>query len=134
MPELDAATRAFLDAPGRFATIATIDPDGSPLQAVVWYRLEPDGSILINSLQGRRWPENLLRDPRISVTVEHGYDYVSMRGRADLLRDGDAAVADIVALAARYETGEAYERRVRDFRGQARVSFLFRPRTILVHH
>ena len=28
------------DAPGRFATLATVDPDGSPLQAVVWYRLQ----------------------------------------------------------------------------------------------
>ena len=81
MLELDVATRAFLEAPGRFATIATIDPDGSPLQAVVWYRLRDDGSILINSLVGRRWPSNLLRDPRMSVTVEHGYDYVVHAGR-----------------------------------------------------
>ena len=134
MPEFDDATRAFLEAPGRFATIATIDPDGSPLQAVVWYRLESDGTILINSLMGRRWPENLLRDARISVTVEHGYDYVSMRGEAVPLHDGDAALADILALAARYETGEEYERRARGFRSQSRISFLFRARTLLVHH
>ena len=88
MPELDDATRAFLEAPGRFATIATIDPDGSPLQAVVWYRLEPDGSILINSLVGRRWPDNLLRDPRMSLTVEFGYDYVAMRGEAETSTKG----------------------------------------------
>ena len=134
MPELDDATRAFLEAPGRFAIIATIDPDGSALQAVVWYRLEADGSILINSLMGRRWPDNLLRDPRMSLTVEHGYDYVSMRGEAESLHQGDAAVDDILALAARYETGEEYERRARGFRPQARISFLFRPRTLLVHH
>ena len=90
--------------------------------------------MLINSLVGRRWPENLLRDPRMSVTVEHGYDYVSMRGEAERLHEGDAAVADILALAARYETGEEYERRARGFRTQARISFVFRPRTLLVHH
>jgi len=134
MPELDAATRAFLEAPGRFATIATIDPDGSPLQAVVWYQLRDDGSMLINSLVGRRWPENLMRDPRMSVTVEHGYDYVAMRGVTEQLHGGAAAVADILALAARYESGEELERRARGFRTQARVSFVFRARTLLVHH
>ena len=83
---------------------------------------------------GSRWPDNLLRDPRMSLTVEHGYDYVSMRGEAESLHEGDAAVDDILALAARYETGEEYERRARGFRPQARISFLFRPRTLLVHH
>lgn len=134
MIELEASTRDFLEAPGRFATIATIDPDGSPLQAVVWYQLLDDGSILFNSLMGRRWPENLLRDPRMSLTVEHGYDYVSMRGEAEQLHAGDAAVADILALAARYETGAELERRATGFRKQARISFVFRPRSVLVHH
>lgn len=134
MIELDASTRDFLEAPGRFATIATIDPDGSPLQAVVWYRLLDDGSILINSLVGRRWPENLLRDPRMSLTVEHGYDYVSMRGEVEVLHKGAPAVDDILALAAMYHTGEELEQKSAAFRKQARVSFVFRPRTVLVHH
>ena len=34
------ASRAFLAAPGRFATLATLDADGAPRQAVVWYRLD----------------------------------------------------------------------------------------------
>jgi PPOX class probable F420-dependent enzyme len=134
MIELAAATREFLDAPGRFATIATIDADGSPLQAVVWYQLLDDGSILFNSLMGRRWPENLLRDPRMSLTVEHGYDYVSMRGEAERLHEGEAALSDILGLAARYETGDELERRATGFRKQARISFVFRPRSVLVHH
>ncbi len=134
MPVLDEATAAFLEEAGRFATIAVIDSDGSPLQAVVWYQLRDDGSILINSLAGRRWPTSLVRDPRMSLTVEHGYDYVSMRGEAELLHDGPAAVADILALAARYETGDEFERRAAGFRKQERVSFRFWPRSVLVHH
>ncbi len=133
-PELDAPTRTFLEAPDRFATIATIDPDGAPLLAVIWYRLEADGSMMINSLVGRRWPDNLLRDPRISVLVEHGYDYVAMRGEVEVLHEGWAAVDDILALAAMYHTGEELERKSAGFRTQARISFLFRPRTLLVHH
>ena len=39
---LTSAQTAFL-AGRHFATVATIDEDGAPRQAVVWYRLEPDG-------------------------------------------------------------------------------------------
>ena len=65
------ATRTFLGRPGLYATIATIDADGSPRQAVIWYRVDGD-EIVINSLVGRRWPANLLRDPRIAVAVHDG--------------------------------------------------------------
>ena len=61
------ASGAFLDEP-RYAAIATIDPDGGPRQAVVWYLLDGD-TIVINSLDGRRWPANLRRDPRISIAI-----------------------------------------------------------------
>jgi PPOX class probable F420-dependent enzyme len=134
MVELDPAARAFLAAPERFATIATIDPDGSPLLAVIWYRLEADGSMLINSLVGRRWPDNLLRDPRMSMLVEHGYEYVAVRGEVEVLHEGTPAVEDILALAAIYHTGEELEQKSAGFRRQARISFLFRPRTLLFHH
>lgn len=63
---IDPAVLEFL-AGDRFASIATIDPDGAPRQAVVWYRLDGE-EIVINSKVGRRWPTNLLRDGRISLT------------------------------------------------------------------
>src|SRR6478672_6220543 len=56
---LSDATRTFLGRPGLYAVIATIDADGSPRQAVIWYRVDGD-EIVINSLVGRRWPANLL--------------------------------------------------------------------------
>jgi PPOX class probable F420-dependent enzyme len=134
MSHLAPDVREFLAAPGRYATLATIDPDGSPLQAVVWYELLDDGTILLNSLEGRRWPSNLLRDPRASLTVEDGYDYVSMRGTVEHLHGGAAASADIARLAHRYATGEDLERRLAGFRGQRRISFRFHPRTVLRHY
>jgi PPOX class probable F420-dependent enzyme len=133
MPDLEPDVREFLATPGRYATLATIDADGSPLQAVVWYALEDDGTLLINSLAGRRWPANLLRDPRASMTVEDGYDYVSMRGTVEHLHDGEAASRDIERLARLYATGEDLERRLAGFRGQHRVSFRFHPRSVLRH-
>src|SRR6185503_16383436 len=59
--------RAFIDDI-RFATISTINPDGSPWQAVVWYTVDDD-EIVLNSKVGRRWPNNLLRDQRIAFSV-----------------------------------------------------------------
>ncbi len=110
--------RAFLAAP-RFATIATLDPDGGPHQAVIWYALDGD-SLIVNSRVERRWPRNLDRDGRVAVAVyetEAPYHWVGLEGRAERLHDGEAATLDIEALARRY--GRDPER----YRGQARVSF-----------
>jgi predicted pyridoxine 5'-phosphate oxidase superfamily flavin-nucleotide-binding protein len=59
--------REFI-ADTRFASVATLDPDGTPRQAVVWYRLDGD-EIVLNSAVGRRWPANLVRDGRVSLSI-----------------------------------------------------------------
>ncbi len=132
-PTLTLEARAFLDAP-RFAVIATLDPDGAPHQAVVWYRLDGD-EIVINSAEGRRWPANLRRDPRIHLSVEDGYRYVQVRGRVTADDDQAVAQADIAEMARRYHADEPEEAEdlIRDrFQRQHRVSFRFRPDRIQV--
>jgi PPOX class probable F420-dependent enzyme len=124
---LSERVRAFLDA-NRFATIATTDPDGSPRQAVIWYRLDGD-EIVLNSLVGRRWPSNLVRDPRISVAVgdqADGYRWVGLTGRVTIVDDQPTAQADIAEMARRYHADDPAkaERLIRDrFERQPRVSF-----------
>jgi PPOX class probable F420-dependent enzyme len=124
---LSERVRAFLDA-NRFATIATTDPDGSPRQAVIWYRLDGE-EIVLNSLVGRRWPSNLERDPRISVAVgdqADGYRWVGLTGRVTIVHDQATAQADIAEMARRYHADEPEEaeRLIRDrFERQPRVSF-----------
>ena len=59
---LSKRARAFLAAP-RFAAIATIDADGAPHQAVVWYLLRGD-ELIVNSLVGRRYSSELGRNFR----------------------------------------------------------------------
>lgn len=119
--------RAFLDT-NRFASLATIDPDGSPRQAVIWYRLDGD-AIVINSKVGRRWPSNLERDPRASLAIGDqvdGYRWVGLTGRATLIDDQPTAQADIAEMARRYHADDPAkaERLVRDqFERQRRVSF-----------
>ncbi|HJW20983.1 MAG TPA: TIGR03618 family F420-dependent PPOX class oxidoreductase [Candidatus Limnocylindrales bacterium] len=130
LPPLTDALRSFLGEP-HFATIATIDPDGTPRQAVIWYTLDGD-EIVINSAMGRRWPANLLRDARISIAItDHrdGYRWVGMSGRVTAVHDQATAQADIAAMARRYHADEPdeAERLIRDrFERQERVSFRFR--------
>ena len=131
---LTPAVRRFLEAPDRFATIATINPDGSPHQTVVWFLVQDDDSVVINSLVGRRWPTNLRRDPRISFSVEAGLDYVVLRGQAHEIDDGERAQADIAAMARRYEAPQKAEEMIeRRFRTQHRVSFRLYPRSVTTH-
>ncbi len=125
---LSDQSRAFLARDHLFATIATIDADGAPHQAVVWFRFDGDG-LVINSLVGRRWPSNLLRDPRISVSVtdpDDGYVWLGMTGSAAAVTDQATAQADIAEMARRYhadEPGKA-DRLIRDrFSKQERISF-----------
>jgi PPOX class probable F420-dependent enzyme len=127
---LSDVLRAFLDAP-HFATIATLDPDGTPRQAVIWYTLTGD-ELILNSAIGRRWPSNLLRDPRISIAVtDHrdGYRWIGFSGRVTVVTDQATAQADIAAMARRYHADEPEkaERLIRDrFERQERISFRIR--------
>ena len=128
-PALSAAGREFLRPP-RYAVAATINPDGSPLQAVIWYRLEGD-TIVFNSRVGRQWPANLERDRRVSVIVANGEDYVDLRGEVEIDDDPETGLAVISALARRYEpTEEAAAIHIAAFAGQHRVTFTLRPSKI----
>lgn len=126
---LSDAQRQFLSRRG-FASIATVDPDGTPTQAVVWYRLEPDDRILVNSRAGRRWCENLRRDPRVSMALidrQDGYRWLGLAGHVDeVVEDVDHARADIIALAQRYHPEGPAPETIATFRRQPRVSFLVR--------
>jgi PPOX class probable F420-dependent enzyme len=128
---LSPEARAFLSAL-RFAVVATIDPDGAPHSAVVWYRLEGD-ELVLNSAEGRRWPANLRRDPRAEVTVADGYRYVQLRGTVSVVDDQAIAQADIAEMARRYHADEPAkaEQLIRDrFTQQQRVSFRLRANRI----
>jgi PPOX class probable F420-dependent enzyme len=117
----DPGVRALLE-PANHAVISTINEDGSVHSTVVWQ--EPvDGKLVINSSLGRRWPTNLLRDPRITAVVyaqDNPYDYVMIRGTAIGTTDG--ADAQISRLAQKY-TGSS------DFNhpGEERIMFVVDP-------
>lgn len=130
---LEGWAREMLERPGLFGTLATIAPDGAPHLAVVWYEVTDEG-ILVNSRVGRRWPTDLLRDPRYSIMVEAGYEWVSASGLAEARHDPVAAQADIARLARRYHEPARAEHLIREtFQPQQRISFLLRVATIAAH-
>ena len=129
---LSEAARAFL-AERRFATLATINPDGTPQQTVMWYELRGD-HVVMNTARRRKKDQNMLHDPRISICVEDEYRYVAIAGVAELIQDQVVAQSDIAALALRYEGPERAAAMVRDnFSRQERITFLLTVANADVH-
>jgi PPOX class probable F420-dependent enzyme len=131
--QLPEHVRAFIAAPGRFATLATLDHDGAPRQAVVWYRLDPDGLLVVNSAEGRRWPANLRRDPRVAIAIlgpGDGDHWVGLEAEvAEIIDDQGIAQADIAGFAHRYRSDDPAEvaSDIARFEAQHRVTFRLRP-------
>lgn len=124
MADLTARQRAFLEA-ARFGALATVEPDGSARQTVMWYLLDGE-EIMFNTARGRRKPDNLARDPRVSMLVFDGYSFVRVSGRARETATGEAALHDIHGLAVRYGGEESAARALERFRKDERVTYRFR--------
>lgn len=128
MTELTQEMRHFLGE-RRFGVLATVGTTGAPRQTVMWYLLlssEAGDEILFNTALGRRKPEHLAREPRVSLLVEDGYRYVCVAGTVRTITDRDTTQADIRRLAARYEGNERAEQQMRSaFSKQDRVSYRF---------
>ena len=94
MPLPPDSHRYFDEA--RFATIATVEPDGRPQLSVVWIRRDGD-DLLVSTVVGRRKHRNLVADPRATVLVYNDadpYHYVEVRGSVSMTEDGGRALID----------------------------------------
>ncbi len=132
---IEGWARSILERAGSFGTLATLSVDGAPHQAVVWFLVRGD-TVVMNSAVGRIWPSNLLRDPRCSLLVEHGYDWVSLVGQVQVVAEQATAQADIAAMARRYHAADPdhAERMISDvFERQERISFVLHPARIAEH-
>jgi PPOX class probable F420-dependent enzyme len=124
---LPPAARALLDG-ANFATVATVQPDGSPQTSIVWIRADGD-DLLFSTIKGRRKHDNLTRDPRVSVLVtdvSDPYSYCEIRGAAELTDDPQAEL--IEELSVKY-TGESFGERP----GEQRVVVRVRPDRVYVY-
>ena len=77
--------------------IATVMKDGSPQVSPVWANYE-DGFILVNTAEGRIKHKNILRDPRVAVSVtsnDNPLDMTTIRGKViEIISDADYSHAD----------------------------------------
>ncbi len=89
----DGEIAAFLEQ-SRAATMATIGPDGMPHLVAMWYAVI-DGVIWFETKGRSQKAVNLGRDNRITVLIESGHTYdslkgVSFEGRAAVIDDAEA--------------------------------------------
>ncbi len=74
----EAEVAAFVEG-SRTATMATVGPDGTPHLVAMWFAWI-DGQIWFETKGRSQKAVNLRRDDRISVLVEDGLTYDSLRG------------------------------------------------------
>ena len=108
---LSEKARALIARP-LLASLATLNPDGSPQITPLWIDLDGD-DVVFNTAQGRRKARNLERDARVAVTVidpDDPYNVVAFQGTVtDVTTEG--ADAHIDALAKKYLGVDTYPMR-----------------------
>lgn len=114
-----------------FCHVATLRDDGTVHGVPVWVDVE-DGRPVLNTAEGRAWPRNLERDPRVTLTVvnmENPYEYVEVRGVV-AERTHEGADEHIDRLANKYLGVDDYPLRKP---GEQRVIIRVEPETVRVH-
>ncbi|MFG2483940.1 MULTISPECIES: PPOX class F420-dependent oxidoreductase [Streptomyces] len=99
--------KKLIDDSPVFATVATIQPDGSPQLSITWLTRDGD-DLLVSTTVGRRKEKNLRADPRVTVMINPAdapYSYAEVRGTAELTTEGGQELIDELSL--KY-TGKAY--------------------------
>ncbi|HTU76061.1 MAG TPA: PPOX class F420-dependent oxidoreductase [Trebonia sp.] len=82
-----------------YAVLATVNPDGSPHTSVMWIGRDGD-DLLMSTVEGRRKHRNMVRDPRVSVTVIDSADpesYVELRGLVSMTPDEGRRVDTVLS-------------------------------------
>ncbi|WP_327167236.1 PPOX class F420-dependent oxidoreductase [Streptomyces subrutilus] len=105
--ELSDDLKKLIDDSPVFATVATIQPDGSPQLSITWLTRDGD-DLLVSTTVGRRKEKNLRADPRITVMINPAnapYTYAEVSGSATLTTEGGQELID--ALSRKY-TGKDY--------------------------
>ena len=115
-----------------FAHVSTHRADGTIHNVVVWIGVDEQGRPFVNTAEGRVWPRNLDRDPRLTVSIhntENPYEFASITGKV-VARDTEHGDAVIDALAKKYMDVDSYPFRQE---GEVRVTFTIEPERV-AHH
>jgi PPOX class probable F420-dependent enzyme len=101
MKNLPDVAKKWLDS-DVFATLATVNADGSPQTTIHWVARDGD-DVLLSTVRGRRHADNVERDPRVSVMVlgpDDPYAYLEVRGTSLVTEEGGRELID--ALCEKY--------------------------------
>ncbi len=111
-----------------FASLATLNADGSPQVTPVW--CDFDGTnIVVNTARGRVKDRNLRREPRVAVSVldpENPYRYLGVQGRVVEMTE-QGADAHIDKMAKKYLDKDSYPFRAP---GEVRVIVKIKPEKV----
>ena len=100
---MTAAERDAFLAEQRTCRVATASPDGRPHVSPLWYAWDGSALWLYSIVRSQRWTD-LERNPRCSVVVDAGEEYLELRGvelagRVEVVgevpRTGERAVAEL---------------------------------------
>lgn len=92
-----------------FATLVTMNEDGSPHATVVWVDAA-EGHVLVNTARGRVKDRNVRANPRVALAVMNagdGFDWISVTGTVKDIEIGERAERHIDELSWRYD-GHGY--------------------------
>ena len=120
--------RELLDARA-FATLSTVNSDGSPQSSVIWATYEGD-DLIFSTILGRRKTRNMSRDPRVSLCVydlANPYSYVEVRGAVTMTQEGGPELIERLS--------QAYDGRTFTESSPANVRVVVRvtPTHVIVH-
>ncbi len=110
--------------------IATLMKDGSPQLSPVWANYE-DGHVFVNTAEGRIKHKNVLRDPRVAISVvskDNPLDMTTIRGTVvEMIPDYDYKHADRLTM--QYTGHDHYPFKRKD---EKRIIFKIKPERIFV--
>src|SRR3954453_8218915 len=106
---LSEAEQAELLDSERVVVVSSIGPRGWPHSMPLWFVVR-DGEIWVWTYAKSQKVRNLERDPRATVLVETGTEYVELRGmmveaEAEIHRDGEIVLGFTEELTVRYAEG-----------------------------
>jgi len=95
---------AFLLGGTKTGKLATVRQDGRPHVVPVWFHMDGD-KIVFNTGKGSVKARNILRDPRVSITVDDQappYSFVTVEGTVSISEDREETLHWATRIGGRY--------------------------------
>jgi len=95
---------AFLLGGTKTGKLATVRQDGRPHLVPVWFHMDGD-KIVFNTGKGSVKARNMLRDPRVSITVDDQappYSFVTVEGTVSISEDREETLLWATRIGGRY--------------------------------